>query len=217
MSDQRTQKAWRDWVNESTPERAQVYCTEVARSGLVPCGATKLPDVSLDSTYREGLQDLVSTACRRFLATDFEDTMVEELYWLTENHYWVIGQPSPSILRALGKLYEDHGMELKEGDEEEAQNDLDTMAPRRSQESNSELREEVRTLRAKVNGLELQLKNADRAASHRKTAEARLRSQVDRLQKYEADAHKHAGMEAINATLKRENERLTKLLQDKAK
>lgn len=231
MSDERVQKAWRDWVADPIAELAQVYCVEITRAGKQPSGATPLKDIYLDTKYRSGLSDLIESACAKYLRQDFSITMLEDLHWLTENHYWIAGEPSPSLLRAVAKLYADHGMELLEGDEEAAQADLEVVRRQPRTSPTEEADKETKRLKADLSQAQANLKalgtrldeQSTKHAKELKDKEAwittkdseikRLRAELSRLQRFETDAHKLAGLEATNHTLMRENERLTRIIQ----
>lgn len=209
MSDERLAERWRTWCAESTPDNAQAYCVELARSDQAPAKATRLDTIDWDKVGERTYAAIINAA-DRVLGKDEEEAFLEELHWLTECHYWALGQASPGVLRSIAQLYKSHGMELRQGDEEQAEADLRHAT---SSASTAGLREKIRELQDEVNNL----RGAKRELEFARAARDKLQSEVNRTSSLRAKLHKLEGIESVNAKLKAENERLAKIIQDQAK
>lgn len=217
--DRRKKEAWRAWTAEPIPENAQRYCAEHART------ERRSGKDQLLSGLGKGLQlrvsDTLKAAVELYLDQEWEETYVEDLDGLTECHFWLLENVSPSVLRRLSEFYEKHGMTLREGDEPRVR-ELHGRAKSREQggsrwkaraqtaESSlkfSKSREE--DLKGKIDDLKKEIKALERDEG------------VQRRDQEIADLHhelsKSSAEVASMAILRRENERLTKLLQEKSK
>ena len=203
MADNRTERAWRTWVADQGPTNAQAYCTEILRSGQQPCTSTPLEGLELS----DGLDALLSNIVEKFLGLEFDEALLEDLHWITENHVWAMGGARPSAMRALKKLYSDHGMELEEGVEEVAVEDMARASDKGGPQS-VHLRQEARIMENKVQDLEGRLKMSKNRAT-------RLEREARRFDEDKVDRLEVAGLRTNYDRVKSENERLTKLLQAK--
>jgi hypothetical protein len=232
MADDRLTMSWRNWVADPTDDNAQAYCTEVGRSGQAPAKTNKLSEVpwaSLGIARHERVQEIFEATVEKYMTTDLEDTFVEDLHWLSACHFWLAGSVTPTVARGIAKVFEHYGMELRDGDEEKAEEDVDrarslthrgSASARKLRKQVDDLEGDLRTARSKAresHDLEIQLKNAEGMRDHHKKRADRLYADVQKLEKFRGTQHEYNGLKANYEKLKKENERLAKIIQGKAK
>lgn len=188
--DRRERAAWRAWKSIPTPENAQRWA--YLRDQIVGGRRDETPLRNLD--IPEDVKPVLIRALREFLQLDLNEALVCDLSLITECHYW-LARVNPPQLRAVREWYEERGLVLQEGTEEQARSDKAL--------ASSEGRQHQKAQR-----LELRVKDLKRelAAAKRKAQE----TERDR-----AKIHELRGVEDSYRLLKRENERLTRLLQER--
>lgn len=201
MADERLKQRWRDYVAESTPDNAMAYCRELARSEQAPANANVLNSIGWKSTQA---RDAIYKATKHHLGADPGDACFEELHWLTECHFWLLGNVSPSCMREIAATYAAFGMQLKQGDEEEAMADHERSRPNSGSRAQ---RTKARGLEQKVDSLKHEVANAKHNVKYYKR-------QCERLKAGRAAAFKDAGFRENYEKLRHENERLAKLVQE---
>jgi hypothetical protein len=201
VADERLKQRWRDYVAESTPDNAMAYCRELARSEQAPANANVLGSIGWESNQA---RDAIYKAAKHHLGAESQDACFEELHWLTECHYWLLGNVSPSCMREIAKAYSAFGMELKQGDEGEARKDHERATPEGGSRAQ---RTKIRGLEQKVDSLKRKVENLEYNVSHYKRTS-------ERLEAGRAAAFKDAGFRDNYEKLRRENERLAKIIQE---
>ena len=213
MADKRLTKAWRDWVVDQSPEAAQRYCVELARAEKAPASATILSHGIDWSAFprHNAAQAAIYMAAKTYLSMEPDETCLEELAWVSEEHYFLLGNVSPSIMRTIAKVYKAHGMELKAGDEAEAESDYERSKNTTSRSGAARIRE----LEREKASLRVDLDDAVRMREFYKSESKRAK---DRLVTLEGDRKQQldfAGLEASYDILMKENRRLSSLLEKK--
>lgn len=209
--DAREAEAWRRWRSDPTPENAQRWATVRLRCTGQPDNVTLLARLEFPN---EAVEQLFRMAVDLYaFPRAWHEATLEDLHWLTECHYWALNVPNagPGALRAVRRIYEEHCLELKVGDEEEADQDYrdtlsQTQAARQLRRDLAEARreckekdEQVSRLKGLVSKLQIKLKHGKSTVEH-----ARLQTEV-------------ANLQASYDALKEENERLSRALQAAAK
>lgn len=202
--DHREREAWRRWLADPTAENAQVWAIAHNRSLDRPDGELLLSELKeVDSDYGTGVLDTLKAAGRTYLYDiPFEQLMVGDFHWLTESHYWIMseGRPSPKVLRQLTRFYEDHGLELKLGDEEQAHKDYGLAEVNGSRVSRWEHQAKIAEARVGVLEKKIQVLESD----------LRLARDSVELKKLKAE---NAQIQNSYNALKEENGRLFRTLQ----
>lgn len=219
MTDSRLKRAWRDWVVEESPEAAQRYCVELARSEQAPTPATILSH-GIDWTAiprHDAAQAAVYKAARVYLSMEPDEVCLEELAWVSEEHYFLLGDVNPSVMRTIAKVYETHGLELKAGDEDEAQEDYDRAQNKTSRSGAAKIRElerELSELERELGSLKVELDNVKRIRDFYQGESKRAKAN---LELHKGDRKKQLDFDGLQASydiLMKENVRLTKLLRE---
>lgn len=204
--DDRERAAWRKWRLEPTPENAQQWAVVHSRTLDRPEESRLLEE--LDLSIYPGVSPVLKEACDVFLGTPFDQVAAGDLHWITESHYWLLkNRPSPRTLRELSRFYADCGLELGVGEEEEARRDHDAGLER--QRGNQAWKNAAERAQR---DLDVSKKQASRLQREVNTLKSELaRSNVNELSRLKAN---NAGLEASYRSVKEENERLTRLLQE---
>ncbi len=225
MADDRIKTSWRNWVSDPLPELAQAYCTEVARADQAPSGTTKLAEIPWDGLgfpKHEQIRVAFERAVEKYVETEWESTFLEDLHWLSACHFWHAAIMSPTIARGVKKVYERYDMTLYDGTEEAAEADA-VKSPARGAGTVQKLKKRVALLQEDLNRsmtreaniaeIKRKLDDSKRIEKLRSREVKRLRSDLDRLEKFRKDAHIHSGLKENFRKLQQENERLARIIQ----
>ncbi len=204
--DDQEQRAWRAWVSEQTLENAQQWAIARCRSIGQPKGTELVSELEdLDDKLHAVLEEAADV----YLSKPYDEALIVDYHWLTQCHYWLLeARPSPGMIAKVGKLYAEHDMELVLGEEAQARFDhgagvsrSKTSRPWRDRAERAEKDRDYADKQARVAQAETMKYRAELARS----SDGRL------LQAAEDEL---AGLRVNYENVMRENERLTKVIQD---
>ncbi len=200
MSDAQTQRLFRAWLTNQTPENAQRYVAALARAGGDLAGPDTV-DFLLESARGRRVRKVVAAALRHFFGLTTRETLREKLEHLTEAHYNNLGVlssvPAPSM-GDLREFYKEVGIQFKEGTQNQASADLAVRPKNASGWKTAfvQLDWDHQALRAEVDQLH---------------EESRVLGQT--LVQLRNQLAKESGQGPTVDILRRENDRLTKIVQ----
>lgn len=213
--DNREREAWRDWLADRSPEAAVRWACEHERAVGRPDGTTLLREVGFDDLDQR-VKNAIEQAVDVYIHDTVERACVQDLYWLTECHFWQLEEkPSPSVMRGIAAFFANAGGKLEAGDEASAEEDYNRARERGK--TAQALRRRIRELESQADNLKRQLKESEEQADQYLRSYKRASEDVRRLESLCTSAKKesleNAGLQATNAILKAENERLMKVIQ----
>lgn len=217
--DRRKKEAWRAWVTDPVPENAQRYCSEHARTERRSGKNQRLSDLEVGLELR--VSDTLKAAVELYLDREWEDAYVEDLDALTECHYWLLEGVSPRVLRQLSEFHEKHDMVLREGDERQVRAEHDRAKARETEGSRWKTRANSAEIDLKLEKNKIKRLNLDIGRLKREIKEHERDEGIEKRDREIADLKIQLGKRqdeiASMGILRRENERLTQMLQEKNK
>jgi len=208
VSDAEVKRLFRNWLANQTPENAQRYVTALARAGGDLPGPDTV-DFLLESARGRRVRKIVAGALRHFFGKTTREALRGQLEHLTEAHFNEAGLRAISSLKDvpplgmgdLREFYREIGLQLKEGTQQQVSDDL-AVKPRNAsgwKTAFCQLDWDYQALRAEID----QLHEENRVQGQ---TIVQLRNQLS----------KEGGQGATVDILRRENERLTKIIQGRS-
>jgi hypothetical protein len=177
----------------------------------------------LEREVSERLCFVLAAAAERYVDLPTSKVLLSDLAHLTQCHYWLLSGVSPPVLGEVSAFYEKHALRLKIGEEESARSEYDKAMAR----SNGESRWKVDYDRAVRENKHLETK-CKRLEHEKKILEGKLKATKAKLEgdeeikaknveikKLERELHETAKKTYSMDILRKENERLVRLLQEK--
>lgn len=215
--DLRKKEAWRAWVTDPVPENAQRYCSEHARTERRSGKNQRLSDLETGLELR--ISDTLKAAVELYLDQDWEDAYVEDLDALTECHYWLLEGVSPRVLRQLSEFHEKHDMVLREGDERQFRAEHDRAKQRESEGSRWLTRAKSAEISLKLRENKIKRLNLEISGLNKEIVDLKRDEGIKQRDREIEDLKRQIGKSrdevASMGILRKENERLTRLLQEK--
>lgn len=203
MSDAEIRRLFRHWLTNQTPENAQRYVTALARANGDLAGPDTV-DFLLGSARGQRVRRVVAMALKQFFGLTTREALSQKLAHLTEAHYnnlAVLGSLKAFSMGDLREFYKEAGVEFKEGTQQQVNDDIATKPKNAAgwRTAHAQLDWDYQALREEVDKLH---------------EENRVQGQT--IVQLRNQMAKDGGQSATVEILRRENERLTRLLQGRA-